>query len=123
MALRGQASGCCTVPSRQEKQVPQHFVSLATSLRRGRQDLGAFLIGGNFQDHLQQFSDLFHLHLTGWSQFFLELDEAGALLPRVKGEVKNSFPAPAEALGSLQASHPAVTGEGDQPGIPIFQGG
>lgn len=93
----------CTGASRQEKQVQQLFVSLATSLQRGKQDLSAFLIGGNSQDHLQQLSDLFHLHLTGWSQFFLELDEAGALLPGVKGE--DLIPSSSEALGSFRASH------------------
>ncbi|EPQ02233.1 Nuclear RNA export factor 1 [Myotis brandtii] len=46
-------------------------------------------MGGNFQDHLQQYLDLFHL-LTGWSQFFLELDEAGARVKEHDDRV--SFP-------------------------------
>lgn len=74
--------------------------ALCTQLPPGREHLGAealhepgnfpsegeaqpqngALIGGNFQDHLQQYLCLFPLHASaGWPPFFLELDDAQTL--------------------------------------------
>lgn len=83
MAVRGPGLGCAQWPPGRRTKCSSSSSAWQFPFKVGSRSL----IDGNFQDHLQQSLDVFHLHsLVGFSFSLSWMRQELCLLPGVKGE-------------------------------------